>query len=185
MPRGAVSNGTQRMTTWVFRLARASAIVGGLVLCAITLMSVVSIAGRALAGVGLGPVPGDFELVEVGTGVAVFLFLPWTYLRGGHATVDLLYQHLPAAVQRLIRVISDVLMLVLWVVLTWRLWDGLLEKREYLETTFILQMPVWWAYAACVVGAVIGCLAYLTQVAITLGVARYPAGWPAPMTGAH
>ena len=116
-----------------------------LVLVAITVMVVISVTGRALTGLGLGPVPGDFELVELGTGVAVFWFLPWTFLRGGHATVDLLYHHLPRAVQHVLTLVCDVLMLLLWAVLTWRLWDGMLEKREYLETTFILQLPVWWA----------------------------------------
>lgn len=173
------------MTIWVFRLSQAAAMVGGLVLVALTLMSVASIAGRALIGFGLGPVPGDFELVEVGIGVAVFLFLPWTHLRGGHATVDLLYQHLPAALRRVIRVVCDVLMLALWLVLTWKLWDGMLEKRAYLETSFILQMPVWWGYAAGLAGAVIGCLAYLTQALIDLGLAEYPAGWPRPEAGGH
>lgn len=81
------------MMAWIFRSAKWSAIVGGLVLCAITLMSVASITGRALIGVGLGPVPGDFEMVEVGTALAVFFFLPWCYLKGGHATVDLFYRH--------------------------------------------------------------------------------------------
>ena len=81
------------MMAWIFRSATWSAIVGGVVLCAITLMSVASITGRALIGVGLGPVPGDFEMVEVGTALAVFFFLPWCYLKGGHATVDLFYRH--------------------------------------------------------------------------------------------
>lgn len=182
---GRLTDEKINMTTWVFRLARWSAILGGVVLCIITLMSVTSITGRALSGVGLGPVPGDFELVEVGTGVAVFLFLPWTYLRGGHATVDLLYNHLPAFLQKTVSMVCDVLMLALWLVLTWKLWDGMLEKREYLETTFILQMPVWWAYAACFVGAVIGCLAYLTKTLINLGLARYPEGWPVESAGVH
>ena len=70
---GRLTDEKINMTTWVFRLARWSAIVGGVVLCAITLMSVTSITGRALSGVGLGPVPGDFELVEVGTVEEVLL----------------------------------------------------------------------------------------------------------------
>lgn len=173
------------MTTVIFRLAQGAAILGGLVLVGLTLMSVASIGGRALIGLGLGPVPGDFELVEVGIGVAVFLFLPWTYLRGGHATVDLLYTHLPAALRRAIVVACDALMLALWLVLTWRLAEGMLEKRAYLETSFILQMPVWWGYAAGLAGAVIGCLAYATQLLINLGLARHPQGWPAPQAGGH
>ena len=49
----------------------------------IALMSVASIVGRALSGLGLGlgPVPGDFELVEAGTALAVFCFLPWCHLK--------------------------------------------------------------------------------------------------------
>jgi hypothetical protein len=50
---------------------------GAFVLVLLAAMSVVSIAGRALSGLGLGPVPGDFELVEAGTALAVFCFLPW------------------------------------------------------------------------------------------------------------
>ena len=173
------------MTTWVYRLSKWSAVVGGLVLCALTLMIVASVTGRALIGLGLGPVPGDFELVEAGTAVAVFFFLPWTYLRGGHATVDLLYMHLPTWSRRLVDVLSDLVMLVLWLALTWMLWEGMLEKREYAETTFILQMPVWWAYALCLVGSAIGCLAYISKTLILLGLARHPEGWPSDSIASH
>ncbi len=57
--------------------------------------------------------------------------------------------HTPKWAQRAVDIVSDVLMLVVWLVLTWKLGEGMLEKKEYLETTFILQMPVWWAYAFC------------------------------------
>lgn len=173
------------MIGFIYRLAKGSAILGGVTLCALTLMIVVSVCGRALIGVGLGPVPGDFELVEVGTAIAVFFFLPWCYLRGGHATVDLLYMHLPSWAQKTVVIVSDLLMLAVWLVLTWKLWEGMLEKRQYLETTFILQMPIWWAYALCMVGAVIGCLSYLARTATQLGLAREPAGWTVESTGGH
>ena len=169
----------------IYKASRWSAIFGGLVLCAVTLMIVLSVSGRALIGVGLGPVPGDFELVEIGTAVAVFFFLPWCYLRGGHATVDLVFMHLPPAAQKTEIVISDVLMLVVWLVLTWRLWDGMVEKREYMETTFILQMPIWWGYALCFVGAVIGCLSYVAKTLTQIGLATEPAGWTVEQAGGH
>ncbi|TDQ44768.1 TRAP transporter small permease [Tepidicella xavieri] len=173
------------MIAWVFRLAKWSAIMGGILLVLLTLMIVASVSGRALIDVGLGPVPGDFELVEIGTAVAVFFFLPWTYLRGGHATVDILYSHLPGWAKRAVVTLSDLLMLALWLVLTWRLWEGMLEKRMYMESTFILQMPVWWAYALCLVGAVIGCLAYIAKNLIMFGLASYPAGWPVEEAKEH
>lgn len=173
------------MIGWIYRLASWTAIAGGVVLLVLTLMVVASVAGRALIGLGLGPVPGDFELVEVGVGVAVFFFLPLCYLRGGHATVDLLYMHMPKWAQRSVVIVSDLLMLAIWLVLTWKLWDGMLEKKEYLETTFILQMPIWWAYALCMVGAVIGCLCYLAKTLVQLGLASEPEGWDSESQVAH
>lgn len=173
------------MINLVFKSARWSAILGGLILCTVALMSVASITGRALIAVGLGPVPGDFELMEVGTALAVFFFLPWCYLKGGHATVDLLYMHLPRPLQWLVNTVSDLLMLALWLALSWMLWEGMLEKREYFETTFILQMPVWWAYALCMVGAIIGCSAYICKTVIQFGMASWPEGWTIEASGGH
>ncbi len=165
------------MIAFIYRLSRWAAIVGGIVLVALTLMIVASISGRALIGVGLGPVPGDFELVEMGTAVAVLFFLPWTYLKGGHATVDLLFTHLPPLGQRAVMLVSDLLMLAVWLVMTWKLFEGMLEKKQYMETTLLLQTPLWWIYAACCVGAVIGCLAYLARTATLLGLGKEPPGW--------
>lgn len=173
------------MIRWIFELARWSALFGGVVLCAITLMSVSSITGRAMVSLGLGPVPGDFELVEAGTAVAVFFFMPLCYLRSGHATVDLLSAYLPAVAQWLVETLSDLLMLVLWVTLTWKLYEGLLEKRAFFESTYILQLPLWWAYAVCLVGATVGCLAYLAKAAIQVNLAAWPDHWTNTTLGVH
>lgn len=166
-------------------MARWTALLGGLVLVALMLMVVVSVAGRALIGVGLGPVPGDFELVEVGVGIAVFFFLPWCYLKGGHATVDLLHMHMPRWFQKTVDTTSDLLMLAVWLVMTWMLWEGMVEKKEYMETTFILQMPVWWAYAFCLVGAVIGCCTYAAKTLAQLGWVSEPEGWSVESNVGH
>ena len=173
------------MIDWIYRLARWTALLGGFVLVALTLMVVASVAGRALIGIGLGPVPGDFELVETGIGIAIFFFMPWCYLMSGHATVDLLYMHTPRWAQKAVDSVSDLLMLAVWLVLTWMLWEGMLEKKEYMDTTFILQMPVWWSYALCLVGAVIGCLAYVAKTLTRFGLASEPAGWPVESNAGH
>jgi TRAP-type C4-dicarboxylate transport system permease small subunit len=173
------------MIAWIYKLARWTALVGGAVLVALMLMVVISVVGRAMIGIGLGPIPGDFELVEVGVGIAVFFFLPWCYLKGGHATVDLLHMHMPRWFQKTVDTVSDLLMLIVWLVMTWMLWEGMVEKKEYMETTFILQMPVWWAYAFCLVGAVIGCLTYVTKTLAQLGVVSEPEGWTVEANAGH
>jgi TRAP-type C4-dicarboxylate transport system permease small subunit len=148
------------------------AVIGGLLLTALMLMVVVSVSGRALLRFGLGPVPGDFELIEMGTAVVVFFFLPWCYLRNGHAMVDLVYMHLPASVQRGVTLFSDVLMLVAWIILTWRLGIAVQDKYEALETTFILQWPLWIAFALGFFGAVVGCFVYLAKTLSEFGLVR-------------
>ena len=165
------------MNTLIYNLSRAMAWFGAFVLTVIALMSVVSIIGRALSTFGLGPVPGDFELVEAGTALAVFCFLPWCHLKGGHAVVDMLWHKYPPSMQRVLLVLSDALMLVVWVFLVWRMGVAMLEYRHNAEVSFILQMPVWWGYAASLLPAVVGVLAYAWRLLESLGLASPPAGF--------
>lgn len=149
-------------------LARVLAILGGLVLVAITLLTVVSITGRAFVRQGLGPIPGDFELVEAMTAFAVFSFLPWCQLRRAHATVDVFTSFLSPRVNRFIDLVSEVLMTLVIVLVAWRLWHGMQDKIRYQETTFILQFPVWWGFAAAMVAASVAVVVsfYMTLVRV-------------------
>lgn len=161
----------------IYGLCRAMSWVGALVLCALALISVVSIAGRALSFAGLGPVPGDFELVEAGTALAVFCFLPWCHLKNGHATVDLFWRAYPAGMRRFLVMVADALMLLAWVLLTWRMGVAAEDYHANGETSFILHMPVWWGYAASMLPAVIGCLAYAWRLLESLGLVTRPEGF--------
>ena len=165
------------MNKIIYGLSRAMAWLGAVVLTLIALMSVVSIIGRALSGLGLGPVPGDFELVEAGTALAVFCFLPWCHLKGGHAVVDMLWNSYPPAMQRVLMVLTDALMFVVWALLVWRMSVAMGEYRHNNEVTFILQMPVWWGYAASMPAAVIGVVAYGWRLLESLGLAKPPQGF--------
>jgi TRAP-type C4-dicarboxylate transport system permease small subunit len=168
----------------IYAASRFAAWIGGAVLCALAVMSVISIAGRALSGLGLKPVPGDFELVEVGTALAVFCFLPWCHLKRGHAVVDLFWNHYPRPMQRVLDVSTELLTVVVWVLLTWRMGVAMLDYRANGETSFILGMPVWWGYAISMPPAILGCIAYICRFAESLGVLRAPAGFETA-TGEH
>jgi TRAP-type C4-dicarboxylate transport system permease small subunit len=167
------------MNKLIYGLSRAMAWFGSFVLVLIAVMSVASIIGRALSGLGLGPVPGDFELVEAGTALAVFCFLPWAHLKRGHAVVDMLWASYPLSMRRVLDVMADALMLIVWVLLVWRMSVAMVEYRHNNEVSFILQMPVWWGYAASMPAAVVGCVAYAWRLLESLGVASPPAGFVA------
>jgi TRAP-type C4-dicarboxylate transport system permease small subunit len=136
------------------RLAALLAVLGGLALIAVMLSTVTSVSGRALIPFGLGPIRGDFELVELGTGFAVFAFLPWVQINRQHASVEILTMHLGARANRMIDLAADILMAMTAILLAWKHWQGTLDKFAYGETTFIIQYPIWWAYASGLVGAI-------------------------------
>jgi TRAP-type C4-dicarboxylate transport system permease small subunit len=171
------------MGSFVYLLSRHTARFGGLVVALLAAISVVSITGRALSGVGLGPLPGDFELIEAGTALAVFCSLPWCYLARGHATVDVFWQSYPAPMRRAIQGLTGALMLLVWGLLTWRMGVATLDYRATGEVSFILQMPVWWGYAASLVPALVGCVAYAWRLLEDLGLAQAPAGYAQDSAG--
>jgi len=144
-----------RIGRFIEALARYTALAGGLVLTILVILTVISVTGRALVFAGLAPIPGDFELVEAGTAFAVFAFLPWCHLQRGHAVVEILTMNFSDGVNRVIDVVANLLMLVFAILICWRHWLGTLDKQSYGETTFILQFPIWWAYAASLFGAVV------------------------------
>jgi TRAP-type C4-dicarboxylate transport system permease small subunit len=131
------------------------ALAGGIVLIGLVLLVVVSVTGRALLWAGLRPVRGDYELVEAGVGFAVFAFLPWAHLDRGHAIVSIVTDRFGPVVNRSILVVTDIMMLAAASFIAWRLYDGMLDKFRYNETTLLLRMPLGWSYTAALVGAVI------------------------------
>lgn len=135
-------------------LARGLAVAGGIALMAIVAMVVASVVGRALIWLGLRPITGDYELVSVGMGFAVFAFMPWVHLQRGHALVTLVTDSFGVRANAWLLVISDLLMLALSGFLAWRLYFGMLDKFAYRETTLLLRFPLGWAYALGLVGAV-------------------------------
>lgn len=144
----------QRVDRFMNGLSAWLALLGGVVLVGLTVMTVVSIVGRTFNRFGLGPVPGDFEIIEMGAAFAIFAFLPWCQYRRGHVTVDIFMARFGEKVNFAIDVIANALMTLAAAIMLWRLTLGMLDKHAYHETSFILQFPIWWGYAASMVGAV-------------------------------
>jgi len=129
------------------------ALAGGIVLLAMIVIVVVSVIGRAFIWAGLKPILGDYELISVGMGFAVFAFLPIAHISRGHALVSLITDTFSPRVNAWILVVTDLMMLVASSFIAWRLWFGMLDKFNYRETTILLGVSMGWAFAAAMVGA--------------------------------
>ena len=144
-----------RLGALLERGARLLALAGGVCLVFIIVLTGASIAGRAMLtlGLGFGPVPGDYELVEIAAGVAVFLFLPLCHLKRGHVTVDILARWFGRRGVAATDLVGNLLMALAASVILWRLVAGLQDKLRTGEESFILGIPLWGSYALSLVGA--------------------------------
>ena len=168
---------TRSLNKWIERLAVAMAILGGIVLTALVLLICLSIVGRTLNGAfhgpigavlpglsewaiaaGVGPINGDFELVEAGVAFAIFAFLPICQLHGSHATVDIFTRFLPGRLNRLLEAAIAGIFAAVLVLIAIQLEAGMQSKLRSGQTTFLLQFPVWWGYAASLLGASVAAL---------------------------
>lgn len=174
-------------------LARFMAVLGGLVLTALILMICASVLGRALntllhsgpavavlgdfartlLDTGVGPILGDFELVEAGVAFAIFAFIPFCQITGGHATVDIFTSGLSVQANRFIQMIVDIVFAAVLILIAVQLYEGMLSKIQYRETTFMLRFPIWWAYAASLsaaaVSAIVGVYVAIVRTAEFFG----------------
>lgn len=163
------------MQGFMERLAKAFALLGGIVLSMLIVLVCLSIIGRsmnsilhsdvlvsvipsiasALLATGVGPIMGDYELVEAGMAFTIFAFLPLCQLKGAHASVDIFTKGLPPRSNRFLQMVIDAVFAAILILIAWQLFQGTLSKANSGQTTLLLQFPVWWAYALSLSGAVV------------------------------
>ena len=127
------------------RVTTLWALAGGAVLLAVIGVNLVSILGVAA---GLGPAPGDFELTEMGVAIAAFAFLPYCQATGRNVTADLFTKGLGPRARAGLELLASLVALLFALLLLWRMGAGMGDQRLYGYTTTILQIPVWWGFAA-------------------------------------
>lgn len=139
------------------RLSRAFAIGGALCLLAMALMSLCSVLGRALLS---APIPGDFELVQVMSAVAVVMFLPYCQMARGHVIVDFFSSGLQQRTHDHLDLIAHLLMSAGAFTFSWRMSLGLADLARNGDATMLLNLPVWYGYLPFVLSFfLLGCTA--------------------------
>ncbi|SNS93807.1 TRAP transporter small permease [Antarctobacter heliothermus] len=172
----------------VFGIARFMALVGGIILTVLILITCISILGRVantalhsdimmsvapglsqwLIDAGVGAIRGSYELVEAGMAFCIFAFLPFCHVTMGHASVDIFSNALPRRVNRLLQLLIALLFSVALVTIAIQLNEGMLRKLSSGQTSLLLEFPVWWAYAASLVGAVLAAVVSVYVVLMRL-----------------
>ena len=136
------------------------ALTGGLVASALAVLTVVSVLGRATVS---QPIPGDVELMQMGIALCISLCLPWCQLHGANIIVDFFTERLPQRGSRALDGIGSLLLAVMCLLLSLRTAAGAMAVREAGETTMIIGLPMWWAYAMLAPGLALTALIAVWQ----------------------
>lgn len=128
-------------------LAQACAVLAGVLLTAITLVTCLSLIGRNTTGQTL---VGDYELTAVAAGAAVALFMPWCQLKREHIIVDFFTARLSAGANALLDRFGALVLAIVMGLLAWRTGIGALSAHSSQTTTMMLGFPEWIVYTAMV-----------------------------------
>lgn len=142
-------------------LARLFAILAGVLLTFITLMTCASILGREFFGAAI---TGDFELSGAATGAAIAMFMPWCQLKGGNIIVDFFTAKCSEQTNAFLDRVGALFLAACFALLTWRTGIGGLSAYASNSGTMILGFPEWVVFACMVPAFALTCLIALTQV---------------------
>jgi len=129
------------------RLAKLCAIVAGVLLTVITLMTCASLLGRNTIG---WTVVGDFELSAAAAGAAVALFLPWCQLRRGNIIVDFFTSRTSDRTNERLDRFGALLFAAVMALMTWRTVIGGQSAWRSHSSTMMIGFPEWVIYLAMV-----------------------------------
>jgi TRAP-type C4-dicarboxylate transport system permease small subunit len=132
----------------IARIARAVAVIGGLVSIAAAVVVTASVTGR---WIGWGSINGDFDFVKIAVAVSVFCFLPFTQARRGNIVVDSLTTRLPAKANRAIDAFWDLTYAAAAAVLAWCMFNGAREALANNLQSFMLGVPLGPVFYVCAV----------------------------------
>lgn len=124
-------------------LARFCAILAGVLLTVITIITCVSLIGRNTIGITL---VGDYELTAVTAGAAIALFMPWCQLKRENIIVDFFTAKVSAGGVAMLDRFGALLLAVLMLLLAWRTAVGGLSAYASQTTTMMLGFPEWITY---------------------------------------
>jgi len=136
----------------LLRLSKTAAVAGGLIFVALVVMSIVSIVGRKLFSV---VVPGDFEVLQMGSAFASATFFAYCHMIHGDVKVDFFTQWMGPRKVALLDAVGSLLIGLFGALLSWRTAVGAASLKDTHETSMILGWPVWVAQGLMVPGFIL------------------------------
>lgn len=121
------------------RVRTASAVILGVMLLALTCITVLDVGGRYLMN---APLPGGAELTELLVMGVIFAGLPAISLDDGHVTADLLSQALGPVGRAVQLFVARACAVAALSLVAWQMWQNGTRLSGYNQTTVYLHIPI-------------------------------------------
>ncbi len=128
-------------------LAKTCAVLAGVLLTGITLMTCVSLIGRNTTG---WTIVGDFELSGSAAGAAIALFMPWCQVRRANIIVDFFTAKASESTNHRLDRLGALLLAVCMGLLAWRSGIGGINAWKSGTGSMMLGFPEWTVYSLMV-----------------------------------
>jgi TRAP-type C4-dicarboxylate transport system permease small subunit len=136
----------------IAKLVTFWSLAGAAVFFAMVAMSIASIVGRKLFN---APIQGDVELLQMGAAIASSSFFALCEFEDHHIKVDALTTWMSPCGRARLDLLAHTLLGVVAALLAWRTSHYVLEVRENMEVSTLLQVPLWWPVLVMVPGFVL------------------------------
>jgi TRAP-type C4-dicarboxylate transport system permease small subunit len=148
-------------------LARLCAVLAGLLLTGITLMTCASLVGRNTTG---WTITGDFEISGFAAGAAIALFMPLCQARRGNIIVDFFTARASMATQHRLDRFGAALLALAMALMTWRTTLGGISAFKSQAGSMMVGVPEWWVYLAMVPALALTAVIAAVQATFTTAV---------------
>lgn len=131
----------------LYAIATVWAAAGGLLLIVLGTLTTANVVMKDVFG---RPIRGEFEVVDLGVVVVVFMFMPIAQLLRGNVIVDLFTQSAPARVRHALDAFSGLVFALCIALVAWRMGVGGFELAGTGEQTTVLKLSYWWVFVVAV-----------------------------------
>ena len=119
------------------RILEIMKIVGAACLVGMTFLTCADVVGRIFGH----PIFGSVEIVGFMATLAVIMALPYTHKVQGHIGVEIFVRLLSEKTQTIIEICTGILSLVLFAIVSWRMWIYAVTMKESGEVSMNLELP--------------------------------------------
>ncbi|MBW1636958.1 MAG: TRAP transporter small permease [Deltaproteobacteria bacterium] len=125
-------------------------VVGAVFLFGMAILTCLDVIGRLLKH----PIFGSVELVSFMGVIAIACSLPFTHMEEGHIGVELVVRKFSSKVRNIIKLCTETLSLILFSLVTWKMFAHGMKVRNSGELSMNLQLPEYmiiFLLACCLV----------------------------------